>query len=81
MVVVFRLGLGSCLVQFLCSNLGISAIDHYTSREVFELLRVYSIYGICTGCILCILLWDIAHAVFLQLLACKEPTCDGVEAH
>ena len=27
-----------------------------------------------------IALWDIAYAVFLQLLACKEPPCDGVEA-
>ena len=26
-----------------------------------------------------IVLWDIAHAVFLQLLACKESPCDGVE--
>ena len=25
-------------------------------------------------------LWDIAHAVFMQLLACKEPPCDVVEA-
>ena len=29
---------------------------------------------------LLILLRDITHAVFLQLLACKEPPCDGVEA-
>ena len=29
---------------------------------------------------LLIVLRDIAHAVFLQLLACKEPPCDGVEA-
>jgi hypothetical protein len=27
-----------------------------------------------------IVLWDIAHAVFLQLLECKEPPCDVVEA-
>jgi hypothetical protein len=32
------------------------------------------------GFILFIVLWDIAHAVFLQLLAWKEPLCDGVEA-
>ena len=36
----------------------------------------------CLGFIsyLFIVLWDIAHAVFLQLLACKEPPCDGDEA-
>ena len=36
----------------------------------------------CSGFIfyLFIVLWDIAHAVFLQLLACEEPPCDGVEA-
>jgi len=33
-----------------------------------------------SGFILFIVLWDIAHAAFLQLLACKEPPCDGVEA-
>jgi len=27
-----------------------------------------------------IVLWHIAHAVFLQLLACKESPCDGVDA-
>jgi len=32
------------------------------------------------GYILFRVLWDIAHAVILQLLACKEPPCDGVEA-
>jgi len=32
------------------------------------------------GYILFIVLWDIAHAAFLQLLASKEPPCDGVEA-
>jgi hypothetical protein len=36
----------------------------------------------CSGLLfyLFIVLWDIAQAVFLQLLACKEPPCDGVEA-
>jgi len=36
----------------------------------------------CSGFIfhLFIVLWHIAHAMFLQLLACKEPPCDGVEA-
>jgi len=36
----------------------------------------------CSGFIfhVFIVLCDIAHAVFLQLLACKEPPCDGVEA-
>jgi hypothetical protein len=46
---------------------------------------VYFIYGFCTGLIfigfgLFIVLWDITQAAFLQLLVCKEPPCDGVEA-
>jgi hypothetical protein len=84
MVVAFRLGSRSCLVCFLCSNLFISGICYYTGREVFGSLKVYFIYGFCTGfiCIgysLFIVLWDITHAPFLQLLACKEPLCDGFE--
>ena len=85
MVVAFGLGSGSCLVRFLCSNLFISGIDYYTRREVFGSLKVYFIYGFCTGFIfigfsLFIVLWDIGHAACLQLLACNEPPCDGVEA-
>jgi len=54
-------------------------------REVFGSLEVYFIYGFCTGLIfigfsLYIVLWDIGHAACLQLLACNEPPCDGVEA-
>jgi len=44
MVVVFRLGSGSCLVRFFCSNRFISGIDYYTHREVFGSLKVYFIY-------------------------------------
>jgi len=80
MVVVFVLGSSSCLVGFLCSHLFISGIDYYIRREVFKSLRVYLIYGFCIGFILFIVLWDIAHAAFLQLLACKEPLCDSVGA-
>jgi hypothetical protein len=85
MVVAFWLGSVSCLVRFLCSNLSISGIDYYTRREVFGSLKVSFIYGFCTGFIfigfsLFIVLWDIAHAVFLQLLACKEPPCDCIVA-
>jgi hypothetical protein len=85
MVVGFRLGSGSCLVHFHCSNLFISGIDCYTGREVFGSLKVYFIHGFCTGfiCIgfnLFIVLWDIAHAALLQLLECTGPPCDGVEA-
>jgi len=80
MIVAFGLELGSCLVCFLCSNLFISGINYYTCCEVFGSRRVYFIYRFCIGFILFIVLWDIAHAVFLQLLACKEPPCDGVEA-
>jgi len=49
-------------------------------REVFGLLRVYFFYGFCIGFILFRVLRDIAHAAFLQLLACKGPPCDGVKA-
>ena len=77
--VVFRLGSGSCLVQFLSSNLLISVIDYYKCREVFGLLRVYSIGGFCVGFIVFIVLWDIVHAAFVQLLACRKPPWDGVE--
>ena len=80
MVAAFGLGSGSCLVHFLCSILCISGIDYYTRHEVLGSLRVYFIYGICIGYILFIVLWDIVHAAFLQLLGCKEPPCDGVEA-
>jgi len=48
--------------------------------EVFETLRVHFTYWFGIGVILSIVLWDIAHAAFMQLLACKEPSCDGVEA-
>jgi hypothetical protein len=36
----------------------------------------------CEGFIvyLFIVLWDIAHAAYMQPLACKKPPCDGVEA-
>jgi len=85
MIDAFTLGSGSCLVRFLCSNLFISGIYYYTRREVFGSLKVYFIYGLCTGFIfigfnLFIVLWDIVHAAFLQLLACKEPPCNGFEA-
>jgi len=49
MVVEFRLGSGFCLVCFLCSNLFISGIYYYTCHEVFGFLKVYFIYGFCTG--------------------------------
>ena len=85
MVVAFRLESGSCLVCFLCSNLFISGIYYYMRREVFGSLKVYFIYGYCTGFIvigfsLFMVLWDITHTTILQLLACKESPFDGVEA-
>jgi len=80
MVVALLSGSGSGLVCFLCSDLCTSGIDYFTCREVFESLRVYFLLGFCIGFILFIVLWDIAHAAFLQLLACKRPPCDGVEA-
>jgi hypothetical protein len=85
MVVAFRLGSGSCLVRFLSSNIFMSGIYYYMHREVFGSLKVYFVYGFCTGFIFIgfnsfIVLWNIAHAVSLELLACKEPLCHGVEA-
>ena len=76
MVIAFRLGSGCCLVLLLCFNLFISGIYYYTGRKVFGSLKVDFIYGFCTGfiCIgfsLFIVLWDIAYAAFLKLLACK----------
>ena len=49
-------------------------------REVFGLLRVYFMYGFCIGYTLFIVIGDIVYAVYLQLLACKVPPSDGVEA-
>ena len=57
-----------------------SGIDYYTSRKLFGSPRVYCIYGFFIDFILFIVLWDIVHAAFLQLLGCKERPCDGVEA-
>ena len=58
MVVAFRLGSGSCLVRFICSNRSSSAIDYYTRREVFGSLKVYFIYGFCIGFILLVLFYS-----------------------
>jgi hypothetical protein len=85
MIVAFSLVSGSCLVRFLCSNQFIPGIYYYTRHVVFGSLKVYFIYGFCTGFIfigfgLFIVLWDITHATFLQLLGCKEPPCNCVEA-
>jgi len=80
MVVESGLGLGSCLVCLRCSSQCMSGFDYYTRRKVFESLRVYFLYCFYIGFILFIVLWDIAHAVFLQLLAYREPHIYGVEA-
>ena len=80
MVVGFGSVFGSWLVRFPCCSLSLSGINYYTHRKVCGWLRVSSIYGFCIGFISFIVLWDIAHAAFLQLLACEEPPCDGVEA-
>ena len=58
MVVAFRLGLGSGIVRFLCSNQIISGIDYFTRCEVFGLLRVYFIYGFCIGFILLVVFYS-----------------------
>jgi len=46
MVVVFGVGLGSCLVRFLHSDHFISDIDQYTCHEVFGSIKVYCIHRI-----------------------------------
>jgi hypothetical protein len=80
-VVVFTFWSGSCDVWFHGSNLLISGIYRYTaSREDFGSLSVFSIYEFWIGFILIIVLWDNAHGVFLPLMVCKEPQCDGLEA-
>ena len=58
MIVAFGLGSGSFVVHIVCSNLFISGIDYYMCREVFGLLKVYSIYGFCIGFILLILFYS-----------------------
>jgi hypothetical protein len=45
------------------------------------LLRANLIYWFHNGFILLIVLWDIMHAAFVELLVCKEPPCDDVEDH
>jgi len=80
MVVAFGLRLGSCLVCLRSSDLCIAGSDYYTCRELSESLRVNFLHGLWISFILFTVLWDITHAAFLQLLVCKEPPCDGVEA-
>jgi hypothetical protein len=58
MVVAFRLGLGSWLVRFYCSNVFISGIDYYTRRVVFGSLKVYFIYRFCIGFMLLVLFYS-----------------------
>jgi len=85
MVVAFGSWSSSCLVRLLCSTLFITGIDYYMHHEVFGSLNFHFFYGFCTGFIfigfsLFIVLWDIGHAAYLQLLPCKEPPGDGVES-
>lgn len=80
MVVALRLWLGSNHVHFIYSNLFISGLDNYMYCEVFGLLRVNFMSGFCIGFVLLIVFWVNAHAVYFQLLACKNPGCDGGEA-
>jgi len=48
MVVVFRLGPGSCLVSFPCANQFISAIDYNMHHEVYGSILVHCIHSIMT---------------------------------
>ena len=69
----------SFVLIYLSQALNITLVTRFLDRSRFILfIGLYWFYFI--GFILFIVLWDIAHAVFLQLLACKEPPCDGVEA-
>jgi hypothetical protein len=68
-----------------CPDIFISGTDYSTRCDVFGLLKVYYIHRFCTGFSfigfsLFIVLWDIGHVAYLQLLGCKEPPCDGVLA-
>jgi hypothetical protein len=74
MIAAFVLTSGSCIVPFLCSSVFISGLQYYTSGKVFGSLTAFFIYQLCIEFIIVIVLWDIAHAVFVQLLACKEPS-------
>jgi len=80
MNVAFRLVSGSGLDCLLWTDQCISDIDYYTCHEEFVSLRVDFINQVWFDFISFVLLWDIMHAAFLQLLACKKPVCDGVEA-
>ena len=75
MVVAFGFESGSCLVRFLGSNQWMPGIEYYTRREVLGPLRVCFISAFGIESILFIVLRDIVHAAFLQLLACKAPPC------
>lgn len=48
------------------------------SQSSFYLWLEYQFYFV--GCIVFIVIWDIVHEAFLQLLACKEPPCDVRDA-
>jgi len=79
-VVGIILGTGSVLECFVYSKQFVLGIDYYTRPKVFGSLRVYFIYGFFIGFILFIVLCDIVHAAYLELLACKEPPSHGVDA-
>jgi len=72
MVVAFGLGLSSCLVRFLCSNLLILGIDYYTRREVFGSLKVYFIYWFCIGFILLVLFYSYYYRTSLMQCFCNS---------
>jgi hypothetical protein len=64
----------------------VRVVGLFISFVLMYLSQVLIITGIatvldCKGFIfnLFIVLLDIGHAVFLRLLACKEPPCDGIE--
>jgi hypothetical protein len=63
----------------MCWNSFISGIDDYVGRKVFIFLALDFICMFGIGFIRFIVLWDIVHAAFLQLLVCNESRCVDVE--
>jgi len=67
-------------VWVMVPGLFVCFVQIYSSQGliVTHLTRVFDWEGFIFH--LFIVSWDIAHAVFLQLLVCKKPPCDGIEA-
>jgi len=80
MVVAFRSGSCSCLLRVLCSNLFIRHLLLHMLRGFWIAQGLLCLWVIFIGFSLFIVVWNITHVAFLQLLAGKEPPCDCIEA-